>query len=59
MFELFNYIHKKSNDVKVAIDRLYLSLHRYTRPENNELRYSQFATLRVKADGFEVISRKK
>ena len=72
LFKLFTSIFKKFNDLVVASSRLDLSLHRYPLrrqkfepsaktfhcQEYNELRYSQFATLRVKGDGFEVISKK-
>ena len=72
MFKLFTSILKKFNNLVVASRRLDLSLHRYPLrrqkfepsaksfhyQEYNELRYPQFATLRVKDDGFEVISRK-
>ena len=73
LFKLFTSIFKKFNDLVVASSRRALSLHRYLirrqkfepsakafpRQEYNELRYPQFATLRVKDDGFEVISKNK
>ena len=48
LFNLFTNIFKKLNNLVVASSQPDLSLHKYP----------QFATLRVKDDGFEVISRK-
>jgi len=48
LFKLLTRILKKFNNLVVASSKPDLSQHKY----------SQFATLKVKDDGFEVISRK-